>query len=161
AYGDAQLKLYGEILPGGFLHYGYFDNPDTLPQDISLNDIKRAQRRYAELMVEQIVNRDELVLDIGCGMGGMTKMMLDDGLCPVALSPDKNQIRHIKSQYPDVPTIESKFEMMPVKNRPQKYGTLLTAESLQYLDLDKALPLMDELLLPGGRWIACDYFRLD
>ena len=38
-YDDAQLKLYGQILKGDFLHYGYFDNPDTKAEDISLNMI--------------------------------------------------------------------------------------------------------------------------
>ena len=32
-----------------------------------------------------------------------------------------------------------------------RYGTVVTSESLQYLDLDKALPLIATLLKPGGR----------
>ena len=36
---DAQLKLYSQILKGDFLHYGYFDNPEIKPEDISLNQI--------------------------------------------------------------------------------------------------------------------------
>lgn len=34
-FDDAQLKLYSKLLPGGFLHYGYFDNPAIEPMEIS------------------------------------------------------------------------------------------------------------------------------
>ena len=39
---DQQLKLYANIFEGGFLHYGYFDDPNTNPADISLNSIFKA-----------------------------------------------------------------------------------------------------------------------
>jgi hypothetical protein len=34
------------------------------------------------------------------------------------------------------------------------------AESLQYIHLDQALPLIDQILKPGGSWIVGDYFRI-
>jgi cyclopropane fatty-acyl-phospholipid synthase-like methyltransferase len=157
-YNDPQLKLYSQILPGGFLHYGYFDDPNTQPQDISLNDIHLAQLRYAELILENIVDRESPVLDVGCGMGGLIKLMLDQGLNPVALSPDRNQIRYVKSRYAQVPMIEARFEDIPCEEHVNRYGTIITAESLNYLNLDAALPLIEKLLKPGGRWIACDIF---
>ncbi len=160
AYDDPQLKLYSEILPGDFLHYGYFDDPKIQPQDISLNDIHLAQLRYAELILEKIVDGSSPVLDVGCGMGGLIKLMLDRGLSPVALSPDRNQIRYVKSKYGKVPAIESKFENIPCEEHMNRYGTIITAGSLNYLNLDAALPLMEKLLKPGGRWIACDFFRI-
>lgn len=161
AYDDPQLRLYSAILPGGFLHYGYFDDPKTQPQDVSVNDIYRAQLRYAELILEHVVDRESPVLDVGCGMGGLIKLMLDQGLRPVALSPDRTQMRHVRSTYPQAPTIESRFEDVPCEDHANRYGTIITTESLQYLDLDISLPLVEKLLRPGGRWIVCDYFRVD
>jgi cyclopropane fatty-acyl-phospholipid synthase-like methyltransferase len=160
AYDDPQLKLYSEILPGDFLHYGYFDDLKIQPQDISLNAIYQAQFRYAEMILEQVVDRDSPVLDVGCGMGGLIKLMLDKGLSPVALSPDRNQINYIKSKYAQVPVTASKFEDIPCEEHENRYGTIITSESLQYLNLDASLPLLEKLLKPGGRWIACDYFRI-
>ena len=154
---DDQLKLYGELLPGGFLHYGFFDDAQTSPREISLNDIARAQLRYAELVLKNI--EDGPVLDVGCGLGGMVRLLLERDLQPVALSPDAHQIARIQSHFPGVKTIEARFEDLPLDAHRGRYGTVLTAESLQYLDMEAALPLIAQILQSGGRWIACDYFR--
>ena len=159
-YDDPQLKLYAKILPGDFLHYGYFDDAKIQPQDLSLNAIYRAQLRYAELILEKIEDRESRVLDVGCGMGGLVKLMLDKGLSPVALSPDRTQVNYIKTRYPQVPVIESRFEDISSADHQNRYGTIVTSESLQYLNLDASLPLLEKLLRPAGRWIVCDYFRV-
>jgi cyclopropane fatty-acyl-phospholipid synthase-like methyltransferase len=160
AYDDAQLAFLSEILPGGFLHYGYFDDPDRLPDDISLNELLTAQRRYAELLMECVHDRSAPVLDVGCGMGALSELLVERGYEAVALTPDRLQARHIETEYPGIPIIRSKFEDLPQPaNHAGRYGTIVTSESLQYLDLDRALPLLEQILKPGGRWIACDYFR--
>lgn len=157
---DAQLALYAKMFPTGFLHYGYFDDPDHRPEDVSLADIESAQLRYAELLLELIEDRDEPVLDIGCGMGGLSRLLVKQGYDTTALTPDQTQVTHIQNILPDIPVIHGKFEDLPTKAHAARYGTLITAESLQYLKLDVALPLLTRLIKPGGSWIACDYFRL-
>ena len=160
AYDDAQLAFLSEILPGGFLHYGYFDDPDRLAANISLNDLLGAQRRYAELLLECAQDRSTPVLDIGCGMGTLSAMLVERGYHAVALTPDRLQARHIEAKHPDIPVIRCKFEDLPdPADHTGRYGTVVTSESLQYLNLDRALPLLRDILKPGGRWIACDYFR--
>jgi len=160
AYDDAQLKLYGQMLPSGFLHYGYFKDAAIKPEDISLNMLEQAQFDYALKLADLIVDKKSPVLDIGCGMGGLVSVLQLRKLNPIALSPDRNQIAYINKQYPGVKTFECKFEDMPTSGYEQQFGTLITSESLQYLKLDKALPLMNQILKPGGRWIASDYFRI-
>lgn len=157
-YDDAQLKLYHQLLPGDFLHYGYFDDPAIAPGDISLNMIYKAQERYAEKLLELVADTQSPVLDIGCGMGGMLGMMNKRGWNSTGLTPDKNQCKHIREKYPN-PLIESKFEDIDGVKFEGHFGTLITSESFQYLKTDVALPLMRRLLKPGGRWVACDYFR--
>jgi 2-polyprenyl-3-methyl-5-hydroxy-6-metoxy-1,4-benzoquinol methylase len=160
AYDDAQLALFARILPTGFLHYGYFDDADKQPEDISIADVHRAQRRYAELLLEHAHDRSGPALDVGCGMGGLCAMLRDRGFEPVALTPDRMQARHIHQTQPDVPVLECKFEDLPdVERHAGRYPTVITSESLQYLKLERALPLMDRILKPGGTWIACDFFR--
>ncbi|MGB7161274.1 MAG: methyltransferase domain-containing protein [Tepidisphaeraceae bacterium] len=161
AHDDAQLALLSQILPGGYLHYGYFDDVDRAPREISLAEIERAQRRYAELLVELAEDKGSAVLDVGCGMGAMSKLLLDHGFHPTALTPDRLQAGHIGKEYPQIPLIRCKFEELPnPEEHAGRYGTVFTSESLQYLKLDRALPLLERILKPGGRWIACDYFRI-
>ena len=157
---DLQLELFSSILPGGFLHYGYFDDPDIAPEEVSLADLARAQRRYAELLVELADDRSAPVLDVGCGMGGLSSMLLERGYLPTALTPDATQARHIRQHLAQVPLIHSKLEDLPGPELHEgRFGTLFTSESLQYLKLPRALPLLRRILSPGGRWIACDMFR--
>ena len=159
AHDDPQLKLYAEVFPGDFLNYGHFEDPDLPPNKISLDNILQAQRRNAELIVELIADRNSPVLDVGCGMGGLVRLMLEKGLHPVALSPDRNQVRHIKSKYPQLKVIETRFEDIPLEENMHRYGTIINSESLQFLNLEMSLPLIEKLLRPGGRWIVCDCFR--
>lgn len=160
AYDDAQLATLARILPGGFLHYGYFDDPERKPEDMSINEVGRAQERYAELLIELMSDHQSPVLDVGCGMGAMSGMLQRRGCSPVALTPDRLQAEHVRRTYPDIPLIQSKFEDLPDADQHEhRYGTVFTSESLQYLKLDAALPLMQKILKPGGKWIACDYFR--
>lgn len=160
AFDDARLALYAKILPSDFLHFGYFDDPTRRPEDISLAEVAAAQTRYAELLLE-LAGQDKSapVLDVGCGMGGLTRMLRDRGFTPVALTPDRLQVSHIQSTLPGVTVIRSKFEDLPAADHAQRYGTVFTSESLQYLDLDRALPLMTAILKPGGKWVACDFFH--
>lgn len=160
---DAQLKLISRVLPAGFLHYGYFDDPDRRPEDISLSQLEAAQRRYTELIADQLHVSDAPVLDVGCGMGGLLGVLLGRGFAPaqlVALTPDRWQIAHVRSAYPGVPTVHSRFEELSPAEHRARYGAVVTSESLQYLKLDHALPLLEAALRPGGRWVACDYFRV-
>ncbi len=156
---DAQLKLYSQILKGDFLHYGYFDNPEIKPEDISLNQIYEAQLRYAMLLMEKLQPKGKQVLDIGCGMGGLLKLLLEKGYAPTALTPDNTQIHYISQKYPGLPLHHCKFEELDGDANKGKFDALITSESLQYLKLDIALPLLHKISTPEAQWIACDYFR--
>lgn len=158
-FDDAQLALYAKILPSDFLHYGYFDDPQVRPEDMSLSGVARAQNRYAELLLDLAGDPADPVLDVGCGMGGLCRMLAERQFKPVALTPDRLQASHVRAQQPGVPVIRCKFEALPAKEHRAAFGTVVTSESLQYLKLAQALPILQTILKPGGRWIACDYFH--
>lgn len=158
-FDDAQLKLYARLLPKDFLHYGYFDNPDIDPHDISINHLYRAQEDYAKQIVNLISDFENPVLDIGCGMGGLIPLIQLKNKNVVALTPDKNQVKHITEKYTPVPVLSCKFEEMETNSYSKHFGTLITSESLQYLKLNEALPVMQKILKQNGKWIACDYFK--
>ncbi len=159
AHQDAQLALYSQILPSEFLHLGYFDDPTRKPEDISLADIVRAQHRYAELLLDLAGDPAKPALDVGCGMGGLSRMLVERGHKPTALTPDRLQAAHLRSTLPDVPLIHGKFERISSDDYLQRFGTIYTSESLQYLKLDPSLTILAKILAPGGKWIACDFFH--
>ena len=155
---DIQLKLFSELLPSDFLHFGFFENPDVLPEEMALNHVVQAQNRYAELLLDHVTDSASPVLDVGCGMGGLCRMLLERGMTPVALTPDRLQVGYLGNKYPGVRVIHGKFEQISESEQARIYGTVITSESLQYLKLDRALPVLDRMLKPGGRWIASDFF---
>ena len=158
-YDDAQLKLYSQLLPKDFLHYGYFEDLNINPCDISITRLYKAQEDYGRLIVNRITDYNNSVLDIGCGMGGLSALMHSKNLNVVALTPDKNQIRHLKQKYKGLQVMDCRFEDMPAGDFTAHFGTAVTSESLQYLKLNEALPVIDKILKPGGKWVACDYFK--
>jgi len=157
---DPQLELYSRILKRDFLHYGYFLDPKVPPESISLKDIEDAQLEYARLFLKQMTPGDQRpVLDAGCGMGGLSVLLRDEGYHPTALTPDEHQIRYIREKHGTIPTLHCKLEELDSSQYRGHFGTVITSESLQYLQLDQALPILNEILAPGGRWMICDYFR--
>jgi MPBQ/MSBQ methyltransferase len=98
------------------------------------------------------------VLDVGCGLGGLAAMIHKKNANVECLTPNRNQIEFINKTYPFLVTHNAKFENFSSETR---YGTIINSESLQYIALDKAFAKANKLLLPGGKWIIADFFRLD
>lgn len=155
---DLELYLYSKVLKSDMLHYGYFENIDIAAEDISLKAIEDAQIKYAQNIIDLIKNKDGLILDVGCGMGGLSGMLAADNLKVEALTPNINQKNHIDQKYKGVKCYHTKFEDFQSTN---KYETIINSESLQYIDLDTAIAHVDHLLTANGQWIIVDYFRHD
>lgn len=153
---DAQLRLYSELLPDGFLHYGYFDQVDVPGNSVSISDLERAQFRYAERLLDLLKGDSLRVLDVGCGTGGLMKLLAERGHLPEGVTPDQHQVQSIIEKI-QLPVHHCRFE--DFVGSPNSYDAIITSESFQYLHLPEALPLIHRLLKPGGQWILCDYFR--
>jgi cyclopropane fatty-acyl-phospholipid synthase-like methyltransferase len=156
---DPQIKLYSEFLTNDMLHYGYFDDVNIPAEKISIEDIEVAQNRYTELFFEHMPESNHPVLDVGCGMGGLSNMLDQKGYRMDALTPDRHQVKYINNKYPNINVLHGKYEEYP--EPVPMYGTIINAESFQYIRLDKIMDMTDKLLLPGGKWLVCDYFRID
>jgi 2-polyprenyl-3-methyl-5-hydroxy-6-metoxy-1,4-benzoquinol methylase len=156
---DEGLKFYAEVLPGDFLHFGFFEDPNTNPREISLADLERAQLAFTRLFIERMHDKKKPVLDVGCGMGGLSARLAAEGFVPVALTPDVHQIAYIKDKYPAIELIRGRFEDIDVKAHAHHFGTIINSESLQYLDLEQTAKLVTQLLAPGGRWLIADFFK--
>jgi SAM-dependent methyltransferase len=159
AKSDGNLKLYSEFLPSNFLHFGFFEDPHINLREISIADIELAQLAYEELFIERMRDSARPVLDVGCGMGGFCARLFARGFVPVALTPDAHQIAYIENKYPRIERICGMFEEIDAKANLHRFGTIINAESLQYLNLEKATELVTEILAPAGRWLICDFFK--
>jgi len=154
---DLELMLYSKILKNDMLHLGYFKDTETIPEDISISQVEDAQLEYARQLIKQIKEKGLPVLDVGCGMGGLSKILLDNNIPVEALTPDINQKKHIAQKYPELTCHHIKFEKFETD---KQFGTIINSESLQYIKLEKAFDKVGKMLSSGGRWIISDYFRL-
>jgi len=152
---DLELRLYSGMLSNDMLHYGYFENADIEPEKMSFHDVETAQLNYAEKLISHIVDKSNPVLDIGCGIGGIASLMHKKGFTVDVLSPNISQLIYVKKNHPALAAYNVKFEELKAD---KKYGTLLNAESFQYINMEKAFSKADELIVNGGRWVICDYF---
>jgi len=155
---DLELYLYSKILTNNMLHYGYFDDISVKPENISLKMLEDAQIRYGENIIEQIKDISNPVLDVGCGLGGLAELMHNKNLNVEVLTPNKDQIAFINKNYPYLKSHNNKFEHF---ESARKYGTIVNSESLQYIPLPEAFKQAEKILLPRGKWIISDYFRLN
>lgn len=153
---DPELYLYSRILRNDMLHYGYFSNPDVAPDTLSIKDVEDAQVQYAQNIIDQLGQKAETVLDVGCGMGGLAVMLRNQGYRPEALTPDQNQANYIRDQYSELPCYHTKFEKF---EGDKAYEAIVHSESVQYIKLKEAFDQVDKLLKENGRWIVVDYFR--
>ncbi len=158
--GNEQLKLYAQVLPSGYLHYGYFENPATEPEEISLADFEAAQQQYVDLMLSYILDTRSPILDVGCGMGGILRALIARGLNPVGLTPDRYQLDYLTDRYPNVELLQIPFEELDTDTYENTFGTVVMSQSLQYMNLHRVMQIIPKILKPGGRWIIADTFRL-
>lgn len=162
-HANAQLLLYNRMLPGDFLHYGYFEDPETPPETISFDAIHRAQLRYAEKLMERIDRPGQPVLDVGSGMGGMLGLLRTAGYEVTGLTPDRLQVAHIARHQPGIPVLHCRFEDMLASDALHRFrrhfGTVIHSESIQYMQPRGVFAVMREILAPDGTWIVADYFR--
>ncbi len=154
---DLELSLYSKILRNDMLHWGYFEDPNINPEEISLKTFSDAQIKYAENIAQLLGRKDQPVLDVGCGMGGNAAMLLDQGYGVELLTPHKGQKKYLTNKFPDLAFHHCKYEHFSGQ---RKYGTVLNAESLQYIKLDEAFEKTNHILMPQGKWVISDYFRL-
>ena len=115
---DHVLKLYSETLRSSYLHYGFWDKPDTIDFDsITIQDIKNAQARYIEHLGNFIPEDVNSILDVGCGIGGNAEFLIKAGYKVETLSPDSFQKSVISEKFNnEVLFHHCKFEKFQSKN---------------------------------------------
>ena len=95
---DHVLKLYSETIQSPYLHYGFWDNPETINSNVlSIDDIVKAQGRYIEHLSSFIPEDVKKIIDVGCGVGGNAEYLKEKGFEIDVLSPDTYQEEFINN----------------------------------------------------------------
>ena len=152
---DEGLKFLQQVFGMQMLHLGLFT--DETPRD--LDGVARAQYEYTRTLIGLIPKGVKTVLDVGCGTGETSKMLIEAGFSPEGLSPDPFHGEKFRETVgPDHAFHLSRFEDL----RPGKtYDCLLFSESPQYIDKDAFFPKSLELGGPGSCIVLADFFQLD
>jgi MPBQ/MSBQ methyltransferase len=154
---DHVLKLYSESVRSPYLHYGFWDNPESVNvSEFTLNEMVKAQGRYIEHLVSFIPEDVKTVLDVGAGIGGNSSYLLSKGYEVEALSPDEYQESVFAEKYNgEVKFHRSKFEdFKPEK----KYDLVLESESACYIQIEPGWKTARKTIRDGGYLLASDYF---
>lgn len=150
---DRALRFYNEVLGLDHLHYGIWEEGETL----TLENLKQAQQRYEDLIVNSIPEGVKTILDAGCGTGELSRRLKNSGFDIEGLSPDINQ-KDLYAEKTGRPFHFCRFEdFKPEK----KYDCIIMSESGQYVPLDKLFATAKQALNEGGYLISFDYFVLD
>lgn len=159
------LVLGRQLLGIEDLHYGLWDA--DLP--LNLANLAAAQQRYSDMLLAQLpdpAHGNVRVLDIGCGAGHLLRQMLDRGYQVDGVIPAKDLAKAVRARLvgdtgyqPRV--FECKFEDIPLEECRQRYDVALFSESFQYIPLSASLPLLRQILRPGGMLLICDFFKTE
>lgn len=154
---DHVLKLYSESIRSPYLHYGFWDHPETVDvENLSLDEMVAAQGRYIENLASFIPADVETVLDVGAGIGGNSSYLISQGYSVEALSPDEYQEKVFAEKYKG----EVKFHRTKFENfEPEKqYDLVLESESACYIQIEPGWATAQKTIRDGGYLLASDYF---
>ncbi len=147
---DTSLRFMHEVLGLDQLSYGLWDG-----EPLTLDGLRRAQDRYADLLMALIPDPVRRVLDVGCGTGAKALRLAARGLEVEGLAPDL-YLREVFEHTTGRPFHLTRFELF----RPERpFDLVLMSESAQYVMLDQ---LFRRVLLhnPGAYLLVADYFRI-
>ena len=154
---DHVLKLYSESIRSPYLHYGFWDNPESVDlENITLNEMVAAQDRYIEHLASFIPREVKTILDVGAGIGGNSSYLLSKGYVVEALSPDEYQEGVFAEKYNgEVKFHRTKFEDF----KPEKqFDLVLESESACYIQIEPGWQTARETIRDRGYLLASDYF---
>jgi 2-polyprenyl-3-methyl-5-hydroxy-6-metoxy-1,4-benzoquinol methylase len=151
---DLELFICTEVLKLKSLHYGYWEQPDEL----NIANVRKAQTRYTETLIDFIPQGIKTILDVGCGIGDLSRELARLGYNVTAISPDKNHSKFFDKIPSNLSFVNNKFQLFESE---QKYDLILMSESQNYFDPELGLQQCKKLLNIGGYLLISGMFRKD
>jgi SAM-dependent methyltransferase len=89
------------------------------------------------------------VLDLGAGTGKLTRQLLAKGWDVVAVEPSDGMRQQLRRSLPSVPALKGTAEDIPLDDA--AVDVVLVAQAWHWVDVDRAVPEVARVLVPGGR----------
>lgn len=157
-YHNAALKYYLALTESPYLHYGYWASSPQL-EELTLPNFRLAQRHYAEKLFGFIPETVQRILDVGCGVGGNAKNLLDQGFDVDGLAPDPFQKDKFLTTTQDRATFHlSRFEDFTAKD---PYDLIFLSESSQYMGVSDMATAAHRNVNAQGYLLLADMMRSD
>ncbi|MFH1072329.1 MAG: methyltransferase domain-containing protein [Nanoarchaeota archaeon] len=149
---DLELYFCTEILKLNSLHYGYWLKHESL----TIENLRKAQQRYTDTLLHIIPENVSSVLDVGCGIGDVSRSLVHKGYVVDCLSPDKNHTRFFTASPENLHFFNQKFEEF---SSGKKYDLILMSESQNYFDPEQGFLQCTRHLKPNGYLLVSGMFR--
>ncbi|QDL09900.1 SAM-dependent methyltransferase [Brasilonema octagenarum UFV-E1] len=158
-YQNAAIDYYMGVTGSSYLHYGYWETLPHSGEELTLTSLRAAQQAYTDKLFSFIPQGISTVLDVGCGIGGNAKYLLERGFNVEGLAPDAlQQEKFLKNTNGQVPFYLTRFEDF---QQTHSYDLILFSESSQYIAVDDLAQGAARLLSSGGYLLIADMMRSD
>ena len=158
---DLELFFCTEILKLNSLHYGYWEDSKKLTEGgkkLTLEGLRGAQQKYTDILIEAIPKNVKSILDVGCGIGDVSRALSKLEYDVTAISPDSNHAKYFENLLSQLTFLQTKFEDLDIDD---KFDLILMSESQNYFPTEIGFRQCATLLLPKGYLLVSGMFRKD
>ncbi|RKU10246.1 hypothetical protein C6502_11875 [Candidatus Poribacteria bacterium] len=158
---DLELFFCTEILKLNSLHYGYWEKNEKPEEDgtkLTLDCLRDAQQKYTDILIDAIPENVKSILDVGCGIGDVSRALSKLEYNVTAISPDSNHAKYFENHLSKLTFLQTKFEDLKIDG---KFDLILMSESQNYFPTEIGFRQCATLLLPKGYLLVSGMFRKD
>ena len=153
AENDLYLRFLTDVLNLESLHYGYWE----AEAELTLENLKRAQRRFSDHLINYIPGDVERIIDVGCGIGDNAILLGDRGYKVTCISPDRNhQDAFYQINDENIDFFQSSLETFETN---RVFDLALMCESSNYFGKDIAFERLARMVRESGWLLSASIFR--
>lgn len=158
---DLELFFCTEILKLNSLHYGYWEDrekPTEGDKKLTLECLRSAQQKYTDILIAAVPKNVKSILDVGCGIGDVSRALSKLEYDVTAISPDSNHAKYFENHSSKLSFFQTKFEDLKVD---RQFDLVLMSESQNYFPTEIGFRQCTTLLSPKGYLLVSGMFRKD